>query len=86
MSNKREPDWEVVDKLPGEKKPQGPSKPSAPLLKNKTLWIGLLVGALVVIAFPILRAMLQNALRAWWIWVGLLAYFMWRRMKRGGRR
>lgn len=86
MSNKSEPDWEVVDKLPGENKPPARSKPSTTLFKNKTLWIGLLVGASLVIAFPILRAMLQNALRAWWIWVGLLAYFMWRRMKRGPRR
>ncbi|MDQ8184166.1 hypothetical protein [Pelagicoccus sp. SDUM812002] len=82
MSPKNEPDWEVVDELPGENKPQAKPGRLLAVLKSKTLWIGLLAGAALVILVPVFRVMAQNLLRAWWIWVGLAIYFTWRRMKK----
>ncbi len=82
MSPKHDSDWEVVDQLPGEKKPKPGKSGSVSIFKNKTLWIGLLAGAALVILVPIFRVLLQNALRAWWIWLGLALYWIWRRTKR----
>ncbi|EDY81776.1 hypothetical protein VDG1235_1394 [Verrucomicrobiia bacterium DG1235] len=86
MSKQQDPKWEVVDELPGEKQPQAKGGWLQSLFKNKTLWIGLLVGAAAVIVFPILRVMLQNALRAWWIWLGLALYWVWRRAQRSAKK
>lgn len=87
MSQRNDPDWEVVDELPGEKKPQQNKLGSIKtFLKSKTLWIGLLGGAALVILVPVFRVMLQNAVRAWWIWVGLILYWVWRRMKKANAR
>ncbi|MBD5779944.1 hypothetical protein IEN85_10635 [Pelagicoccus sp. NFK12] len=82
MSPHNDPDWEVVDELPGEKKPSSQPGRLVTFLKSKTLWIGLLAGAALVILVPVFRVMLQNLVRAWWIWVGLALYWIWRRMKK----
>ncbi|MBK1875252.1 hypothetical protein [Pelagicoccus mobilis] len=84
MPSKHDSDWELVEEIPGEKKPNAKKGGFMSLLKNKTLWIGLIAGAALVIAVPVLRVMLQNALRAWWIWVGLALYFIWARLKKAG--
>ena len=83
MSAKPDPDWEIVEEIPGEKKPKK-RKPGGffSWLKSKKLWFGLIIGAGLVIFVPVIRVMLQNAVRAWWIWVGLALYFIWARMKK----
>lgn len=86
MSHRNDPDWEVVEELPGEKKPQSKTGGITAFFKSKTLWIGLLAGAALVILVPVFRVMLQNAARAWWIWVGLALYWIWRRIKKGEKR
>ena len=80
-----EPKWEVVDEIPGEKKPAPPSR-TIRLLKSKALWIGVAIGAGLIAFLPVLRAMALNLARAWWLWVGLLIYWYWRRMQRRARR
>lgn len=82
MSSKPDPEWEVVDEIPGEKPEPKPPKPGKSLWRRKTLWIGLALGATAVIAFPMLRALLQNLLRAWWLWLGLAVYWYWMRLQR----
>ena len=85
MSPQNEPDWEVVDEIPGENKP--PSKRSRVLtfFKSKTLWIGLLAGAALVILVPVFRLMALNLVRAWWLWLALALYWIWRRAKKNAR-
>lgn len=86
MSAKHDSEWEIVEEIPGEKPPKN-SKGGGlkAILKSKTLWIGLLVGAGLVIAIPVLRVMLQNAIRAWWLWLGLGLYFLWARLKKSNQ-
>lgn len=86
MSKKSDPDWEVVDELPGENKPKPRQGSITRYLKTKALWIGLIFGVTLVILVPFLRVILQNALRAWWIWLGLALYWIWRRMNRSGKK
>lgn len=86
MSSKPDPDWEVVDELPGEKKPEPRPGNRLPWLKSKRLWFGLLAGGAIVLLFPLVRVMLQNAARAWWIWLALALYWVWRRMNRVQRK
>ncbi|MBC2605114.1 hypothetical protein [Pelagicoccus albus] len=86
MSRRNDPEWEVVDELPGEKRPKAKSGKAISIFRNKTLWIGIATGITLVIVFPIFRALLQNALRAWWIWLGLALYWIWRRIQNGQKR
>lgn len=83
MSAKHEPEWEIVEDIPGDKNPKkGKGGGFLSLLKSKKLWFGLIIGATLVILVPIFRVMLQNAIRAWWLWLGLALYFLWRRMNK----
>lgn len=83
MAAKHDPEWEIVEEIPGEKKTRKQKSGGfMAFLKSKKLWIGLALGVTLVIAVPVVRVMLQNAIRAWWIWVGLALYFLWRRMSK----
>lgn len=83
MPTQQEPKWEVVDELPGEKKKKNARRdPLSSLLRSKMLWIGVAVGVVAVVIFPILRGLIPNLVRSWWIWVGILGVWYWRRMQR----
>lgn len=85
MPSQKDPKWEIVDEIPGEnQKPQPKAKKS--LIKRKSLWLGVGVGIAVVMVFPVLRVILQNLLRAWWLWLGVAVYWYWLRMQRAKRR
>ncbi len=86
MSPKHDSDWEVVDELPGEKKPKPSKGGSVSVFKNKSLWIGVLAGAALVILVPVFRVLLLNLIRAWWLWLGLALYWVWRRTKQAADR
>jgi len=85
MPQKRDSEWEIVEEIPGERKPNSPKATLLNFLKSKKLWIGILIGAGLFVAVPFFRVMLQNAIRAWWIWVALALYFVWARLKKAGK-
>lgn len=85
MPSQKDPKWEIVDEIPGENQQPQP-KPKKSLIKRKSLWLGVGVGIAVVMAFPILRVIMQNLLRAWWLWLGVAVYWYWLRMQRAKRR
>ncbi len=84
MPKKKDPDWEIVDKLPGEDRPKTESHTtkSPSLFRRRSLWIGLGLGIAIALAFPIVRVILLNLLRAWWLWLAVAIYILWRRGQR----
>ena len=78
MSANKDPKWEVVDSIPGERKGTPPSKP--PFWKSKSLWIGIGVGVLAVTLFAPLRIMIgliiSKAAQVWWIIPLLFVYWV----------
>ena len=88
MAHDKEPKWEVVDEIPGEKRPR--PAPCKNPLKSKPLWIGVGIGVLVVVLFPPLFAtallIVKRLAAAWWLWLAVAVYWYWRRMQRRQRR
>ena len=89
MAENKEPKWEVVDSLPGEKARLRQSG-AKPFYMRKTLWVGMGLGILVMVAFPPLLATVVTLVRrlamAWWIWLGLGIYLFLRSSRKGPRR
>jgi len=84
MPADQDPKWEVVDEIPGERKPR-PSKANK-LLRSRGLWIGMAVAVAAVLAVPALRIMLMNLARSWWLLAALSVLWYWQRLRRASRR
>ncbi|MDQ8204977.1 hypothetical protein [Pelagicoccus sp. SDUM812003] len=82
MTQQNDPKWEVVDEIPGERPKEAPSQPAkTPLFKRKTLWLGVGIGVALVFAIPVLRILAGNLIRAWWLWLPIAAYYLYRRLR-----
>ena len=84
MAQNDDPKWEVVDELPGERKPSKRAS-STNMLKNQALWFGVGIGVLLALIVPVFRIGLFYLFRSWWIWVPIVAYLIWRRIARARR-
>ena len=84
MSKKEDPEWEIVDSIPGERKT--PQK-NRSIRFPKKFWIGAGIGVAIAILFPpamrFLMNFFRNLIAYWWILVPVAAYlFVRRRFKR----
>jgi len=85
-----EPQWEVVDRLPGEpprRSPSPSSKPPAKSPRRRAFWIGLAIGAAAAFLFyPPARSLAAGAARGllalWWLVLPLLAWRLLARRRR----
>ena len=89
MPKKGDPEWEIVDELPSEKRKR--QKTAAKPQKKKSLWfskpvwIGIAVGAVAAAIFPFFRVFVIHLARSWWLWLAILAYWYWRRLQKAGK-
>jgi len=81
MTNNDDPEWEVVDSLPNEKKPR-PSKPFKFRISKKFL-IGAGIGIAIAIISPrFVVNLVRNVVAYWWLIVAIAAYWIVRRRVR----
>ena len=81
MTNNDDPEWEVVDSLPNEKKPR-PPKPFKFRISKKFL-IGAGIGIAIAIISPrFVVNLVRNDVAYWWLIVAIAAYWIIRRRVR----
>lgn len=80
MSKNEEPEWEIVDSLPNERKPK--KKPLKPKLSWKFI-VGAGIGLAIAIVFPrFVINLVRNLIAYWWLILAFGAYWFIRRRAR----
>jgi hypothetical protein len=80
MSNKDDPEWEIVDSLPKKRRP---TKPNARIRIPRKFLIGAGIGLALVIIFPpamrLLLNLMRNFIAYWWLLVVVIGYWFAKR-------
>ena len=81
MKNNDDPEWEVVDSLPNERK--RPTPKQFKIRISKKFIIGAAIGLVLAIIFPrFVVNLVRNAVAYWWLILLVAAYWMIRRRVR----
>ena len=83
MNHDKDPEWEIVDKLPNEKSRKRPraTPRKTPLYKSSILWIGLGLGILLAAAFPPMAILIRKLLSLWWLALLIIGYQIYKRVR-----